>query len=225
MKKVLGVLITGLLLLTISSVALAVPVQSETPILNPASTENLWAYSYQENATYITSARTDWVRAGDPYTSAVFQGYVTGASGNWSPANDSFNSSGYSDYRTVHVFDTYITSSIDQIVTFKAGGDDGHSIFIDDSFMAGAGYSYTAIANLSMVANTQYKLTFIGDNYSGPYGWWFNMSGDGWGGPVSAASYVSMDATAGPAPVPEPSTILLLGGRRTIKKKNRRKRR
>jgi len=213
MKKILGILITGLLL-TISSVALAVPVQSEAPILNPTSTENLWAYSYQDNADYISSS-SDYVRQNE-YSAAVFQGYVTGDYGTWSSWADSFNSvtpSGdtYSDHRSVHVFDTYITSTIDQIITLGAGGDDGHSFFIDDIYLAGGGYAQNVHADFSMLAGTQYKLTFIGNNFSGPFGWWFNISGDNWSGPVSEAHNISMNATEGPAPVPEPATFILLG--------------
>ncbi len=215
MKKSLFVgLVTTVLLAGISSVSLAIPIQSETPDLNPASTANLWAYSYQDNAMYITSARNDWVRAGDPYTDAIFQGYVTGDYGVWSNSSDSFGSSGFSDYRSVHVFDTYITSYIDQELTFRAGGDDGHSIFIDDVFQSGQGFGTTAATTLNMTANTQYKLTFIGNNYTGPYGWWFAMGGEGWSGPISEAYNISMDASASAssvAPVPEPATMLLFG--------------
>ena len=213
MKKSLLVgLVTTVLLAGISSVGLAIPIQSETPDLNPSSTVNLWAYSYQDNAMYINSAHTDWVRAGDPYTDAIFQGYVTGDYGGWSDWSDSFDSRGSSDYRSVHVFDTYITSYIDQEVTFRAGGDDGHSIFIDGVFQSGAGFGTTAATSLNMTANTQYKLTFIGNNYTGPYGWWFAMGGEDWSGPISEAYNISMDASAsGAAPVPEPATMLLFG--------------
>lgn len=217
MKKLLVVWTVGFLMLATSSVAFAYPVQSEAIITNPASTENLWAYSYESNASYIYGS-ADYARASDPYTDAVFQGYVTGDYGPWSPDHDSFSSGGLSDYRTVHVFETYITSSINQTIDFAAGGDDGHSIFIDDVFKGGAGYNVTAFANLDMLAGTQYKLTFIGSNYTGPWSWWFNMRGDynstentyGWAGPVSDASNISMNASEG-APVPEPSTVLLLG--------------
>jgi hypothetical protein len=130
----------------------------------------------------------------------------------WSDSSDSFDSNGFSDYRSVHVFDTYITSSIDQEITFRAGGDDGHSIFIDDVFQSGQGFAVTATTTLNMTANTQYKLTFTGNNYTGPYGWWFAMSGEGWSGPISEAYNMSMDASAsGAAPVPEPATMLLFG--------------
>lgn len=206
----------GFSLLAMSSIALAIPIQLDTPIMNPASTENLWAYSYESNANYISSA-SDYVRAGDSYQDAVFQGYVTGKFGPWSTGNDSFGSNGLSDFRSVHVFDSYITSAIDQTVTFTSRGDDGHSIFIDDIFMDGSGYyptNYTVTAIFDMVANTQYKLTFIGANYSGPFAWWFNTSVNDVRGAVSQAANVSMNANSMPTPsptIPEPSTIFLLG--------------
>ncbi|SHJ84772.1 VPLPA-CTERM protein sorting domain-containing protein [Malonomonas rubra DSM 5091] len=217
MKKQLIVWLVGFLLLVMSSIASAVTVGSETILTAPSSTEDLWAYSYQSNASYISSA-ADYVRASDPYSDAIFQGYVTGDYGPWSPTHDSFSSGGLSDYRTVHVFETYITSSINQTIYFAASGDDGHSIFIDNVFLDGDGYNVTSLASLDMFADTQYKLTFIGSNYTGPWSWWFNMRGNydsssgtyGWSGPVSEGSSISMNASK-PAPVPEPTTALLLG--------------
>ncbi len=202
----------GFSLLTMSSIALAIPIQLDTPVINPASTENLWAYSYESNANYISSA-SDYVRAGDPYTNALFQGYVTGEFGPWSTGNDSFGSNGLTDFKSVHVFDTYITSTIDQTVTFSSKGDDGHSIFIDDIFMDGSGYfptTYLVQTVLDMVANTQYKLTYIGANYSGPFAWWFKTSVDGVPGAVSEAANISMNANSIHT-IPEPSTIFLFG--------------
>ena len=212
-------LITGLLIMgcyaTCASVAQGVMVQSETIQSDPLSTDNLWAYSYIENSGYISSAYYDWVTDSDPFRDdAVFQGYVTGDAGpgTWSDWADSFSSNGTFDYNSVHVFDTYITSSVDQTVTLSAGGDDGHSIFVDDVFLAGAGYYGTASTDFTMVANTQYKLTLVADNYTGPWAVWFKIAGDGWTGSVCEADNISMNATGTtPAPVPEPATMLLFG--------------
>jgi len=205
--------LTGISLLIASSAVLALPIQIDQPVMNPASTQNLWAYSYEDNASYISSA-SDFVRASDSFrASTVFQGYVTGEHGPWSNSSDSFGSNGLSDIRSVHVFDTFITSAIDQTVTFTSRGDDGHSIFIDDMFKDGSGYfptSYTVTASLDMVANKQYKLTFIGNNNSGPFAWWFKTTVGGVGGSVSEAANITMNAN-GIGAVPEPSTIFLLG--------------
>lgn len=228
MKKLLMAWTVLFLVFAMSSVAFAVTVGSEPIQTNPASTEDLWAYSYDANASYIASS-ADFSRAGDSYTNAVFQGYVTGDYGPWSTAgHDSFssgvdsNDNSIIDYQTVHVFETYITSSINQTVYFYGSGDDGHSIFIDGIFQDGDGYNVTSDAVLDMLADTQYKLTFIGSNYTGPWSWWFNMRGGGyelndeskkifgWEGSVSDGANISMNASD-VAPVPEPSTFLLLG--------------
>ena len=108
-------------------------------------------------------------------------------------------------------------SSIDQSVTFAAGGDDGHSIFVDDTFLAGAGYAVSAIADFDMVANQVYKLTSVGNNYGGHFELWFNIKGGlnsgvyGWGGPVSEAENISMDAAGTFSSVPIPGAVWLLG--------------
>jgi len=221
MKKTLFAgLVTGMTVFAMSSTAFALIVQSETGIMNPVSTENLWAYSYDDTAPYITSA-SDYVRAGDDYrTNATFQGYVTGAFGPWSGTgvHDSWGSEGASDFQSTHVFDTYITSTIDQTVTFSSSGDDGNSFFVNDVFLNGAGYypaGNVVTATFNMIANTQYKLSYIGSNWTGPFAWWFNMSGVDtsgavWTGAVSEAYNITMNAVGGD-PVPEPATMVLFG--------------
>lgn len=94
------------------------------------------------------------------------------------------------------------------------GGDDGHSIFVDDVFVAGAGYAVTATGFLAMDANVTYKLTTVLSNYTGPWSSWFTMAdqtGQLWGGPVSEARNISMNATGDFDAVPEPATMLLFG--------------
>lgn len=214
MRNVFICLTTWFSIFLMSVVVMAMPIQDEAIIDNPSSTDNLWAYSYQNYASYISSA-SDYVTSGDPYRDAIFQGYVTGDNGPWSSFSDSWSSNGLVDpnSRTVHVFDTYISSAINQTVTFTASGDDGKSFFVNDTFLNGSGYypaSNQTTATLNMIANTEYKLTYIGSNYTREYAWWFKMSGDGWAGPVSEASNIDMNANAS-NPVPEPATMLLFG--------------
>jgi len=220
-KKLFAVLATCCFLVGIASTSQATLIQSEPILTNPTSTENLWGYSYltyDQTINPISSAAY-YTTLSSQYNPAVNQGYVTGDFGPWSPGVDSFSSfdgtNWLTDSRTTHVFDTFIMSSIDQTITLKAGGDDGHSIFIDDTFYAGAGYSITASTDLTMVANTPYKLSLVLTNYSGGWSSWVSLQEDGQIGssPVSEAQYISMDATGdfAPAPVPIPPAMLLFG--------------
>lgn len=221
-KRVLLVLLVCLMLVGITSTSQATLIESESIQSNPASTNNLWAYSY---LGYDSSIYTPYSYFTANYTNAVSQGYVTGDSGPWSPGSDSFSilDDGYNpaDNYDTHVFETYIMSSTNQTVRLSSGGDDGHSILVNDAFGAGAGFGVTAAMNLTMSANTQYKLTLVLNNYHGPWSMWFNIKGDynqdsglyGWGGAVSEASNISMNATGDftSAPVPEPATMMLFG--------------
>ncbi|MCF8069007.1 MAG: PEP-CTERM sorting domain-containing protein [Desulfobacterales bacterium] len=204
-KFLLTVLLTCMLMLGIASISEATVLENEAIVMNPASTDDLWAYSYlaYDQAIYSHTYYTQTLP-----TAAIHQGYVTGDYGPWSPNLDSFSISS-NDYRTTHVFDTYIMSDIDQVVTLKMGGDDGHSIFVDDAFQSGAGYSYTALTELAMTTGTPYKLSFVLHNNSGPWSTWLSLQ------PASEAFNISMNAigefVTAPAPVPEPTTMLLFG--------------
>jgi hypothetical protein len=236
-KKILLGLLACLLLVGIASTSQALPIQSETPT-NPTSTDDLWEYSYLAYDSSITTAYSYFIAN---YGAAVSQGYVTGDYGPWSPSGvDSFSSSGLSDSNTTHVFETYIMSSIDQTVLFRMSGDDGHSILVNDTWTdeiaiynaphyndstgtavidgyydmgAGGGFSYTAGRYLTMEADTQYKLSIILNNRSGPWSAWFHTTDTaGVVSAVSDASNISMNAAGDfAAPVPEPATMLLFG--------------
>ena len=209
-----GMAMAALIIIHMSGAAHAVPVSSETPVLNPASTENLWAYSYHENANYITSSAY-YVDSTALYGDAVDQGYVTGDDGPWSSFADSFASeAGIYDYRTAHIFETYIMSSVDQTLDFSCGGDDGHSIFVDGMFLNGGGFAAPVNASFDLLANTSYRIEFVGLNYTGPFAWWIGArDSTGTLSSFSEINNVAMNATGdfGPAPVPEPATMLLFG--------------
>ena len=211
-KKLITGLVTGLLLIGIVSTSHGNTIDSEIILTNPASTENLWSYSYLEpnraiaNAAYYTTDTNE-------FSSAVFEGYLTG---NGVRANVDHFEDYTANFQSTRVFTTYIMSSIDQTVRFAAGGDDGHSIFVDDTFLAGAGYAVSAISVFNMIANQSYKLTSVGNNYGGHFELWFNIRGglipeSEWVGPLSEARNISMDAAGDFAPVPVPSTMFLLG--------------
>jgi hypothetical protein len=214
MKKFLSALFISFILIGIASTSHAVLIQSESIITAPTTTDNLWSYSYIDYNSAITSS-SYFTTLSSEYESAGFQGYVTGSYGPW-PSTDSFSSHNGTNWvngnHDTHIFETYIMSSIDQTVALRAGGDDGHSIFINDIFYGGAGYSYTATAGLSMIAGTSYKISLVQNNYGGPWSSWFNLQEDGQNSTrFSEATYISMNATGNSAPVPEPSTIVLMG--------------
>lgn len=231
-KETVAVLTTCCLLVGIVSICQAALIQSESIQTNPASTENLWGYSYLEYDSNINpvSSAAYYTTSSSQYTPALHQGYVTGDFGPWSPGTDSFSSHDGTqwvyDSRTTHVFDTYIMSSIDQTVSLRAGGDDGHTIFVNDTYTndieyinanpygAGAGFAVTAARSLTMAANTSYHVSLVLTNYGGGWSTWFSLvNAQNVGGPVSNAANISMNATGNfaTAQVPEPATILLLG--------------
>jgi hypothetical protein len=206
-------MVTCLFLFGISSGATSVKgaVIDGTILTNPTSTNDLWAYSYLDSDPNIYGSSFYHTQLAQ-FSSAVYQGYVTGTEGQWLTV-DSFGLASTEDFQTTHVFETFITSDVSQTVIISASGDDGHSIFVDNAFLAGGGYAVTATGTLEMTANTPYLLTFVGANYAGGRAFWLSMKGGfdpesetyAWSGSVSDAQDISMNA------VPEPSSTALLG--------------
>lgn len=211
-NKTIFTLAAGLLLIGMASTAQANVITSETVQTNPASTKNLWGYSYAVDSQ-ISSAAFYYTSASQ-YANAALQGYVTGAPNPhiWAPEHSEFGNLGLPQVCcTVHVFDTFIMSTVDQTIQFNHGGNDGHSLFLDGVFLSGAGYGVSpAPVNVSLNANTAYELTFVGANYGGEWAFWLSNYT---GGQLSAVPNLLMDAQAdfAPASVPEPATLLLIG--------------
>ncbi len=200
----------GLMLaLMLPVLAHAVVVQN-TPILSsPASVDGLWAYSYDAGPNLSIASASSFATTAANYSSTVFQGYV-GDSG--TSDYDLWDSGGLSDDRTTHVFSTYIMSSVNQSITTRVGGDDGHSIFIDGIFDVGGGFGVSAVSTLNMVANTVYFLEVVNYNFGGP---WLHAFGE-WNGSayindLRNITNISMNADSVFASVPEPTTLALLG--------------
>lgn len=206
-KFAASVLLIGMTATSQANVIASEPIQT-----NPASTENLWTYSYAVDSQINSAAF--YYQSSSQYATAALQGYVTGAPNPhiWNPAYSEFGNSASSQVRsTVHVFDTFIMSTIDQTIQFNHGGDDGHSLFLDGVFLSGAGYAVSpAPVYVSMIANTAYELTFVGANYTGQWAFWLSNYT---GGQLSVIPNLLMDAQGdfAPASVPEPATLLLLG--------------
>lgn len=213
MKKFIQLIILSLSFFVFMQ-ASATVITSETIVTNPASFDNLWAYSYLEPNSNITS-HMFYYTSTSQFSGATHQGYVTGDYGPWSSWSDSFDAD--LGYLSSHIFETYIVSALNQTVRLGAGGDDGHSIFVDDVFAAGAGFGVSALSYLTMEAMVPYKITLAGANYGGQLAYWFSMVGTTdqgveWGGPVSDAYNISMNTTGDFAEaVPEPATLALLG--------------
>ena len=215
MKKFILLIISTLFIIGVVGNVHAISI-SEPVITNPASTDDLWAYSYLNYDSNIHS-ETYYTTNLSTVSNAIFEGYLTG---NTHPTADV-------DYFTYHnatsrgsrVFTTYIQSSINQTVLFSSDGDDGHAIFINNVFIDGGGYTVDSYANLNMVAGNSYKLTTVSNNFTGPTSMWFNVRGDQdsngayrWSSTVAGAPYISMNAVGdfNTTSVPEPATIILL---------------
>ena len=213
MRKSLLSVLASLLFFGVVATSQGAPIDSESIITNPASTANLWEYSSFADPSLSSSS---YYTSSSQYSSAVFEGYLTG--NGVRPNVDHFED--YSNLsRTSRVFRTYIMSAVDQTVRFGIGGDDGHSIFIDDNFLAGGGYAVNVSSVFDMVANQSYELTEIGNNAGGHFELLSALSGGynettgeySWSGPVSNAQNISMDAAGTFSPVPIPGAIWLFG--------------
>lgn len=197
--------------LTVFFVSFAVNSQATT-ITAPIQTnsaDGLWAYYYSD--TGVADAHNFWYTT---LPAAGFQGYVSGDYGNWA---DSFM--GETDYLSTHIFETFIMSDINQTVKINSGGDDGNSIFVDDNFQAGAGFSVGISTEFEMLANTEYKVSLVVNNYT--QGWHTNFglslreeNGSYTNTLFASASNISMNPIGDfttTNPVPEPTTMLLFG--------------
>jgi len=207
-------LLICLLLLGIASI-------SQATIIGPVIAspgDNLWAYSRSDNGLYSAYGASSYY---DYIPTTTHQGYVDSsyaydyAGAGW---DDSFLGTSTNDYTSIHIFETYIMSNVEQAVQISLGGDDGHSIFVEDDFKGGAQFGVNVSTYFTMLADTQYKISLVLNNYTG--GWHANFGlglqqdDDSYDSFLfSDAPNISMNATGDftAAPVPEPATMLLFG--------------
>ena len=180
-----------------------------SPIFNsPSSTNNLWQYSYVDvtGSTPISNAQSYATSLTD-FSSAIFHGYV---SGDWGGTSDSFNGGPSSDFTTIHTFGSYFQSSIDQTISMLFGGDDGHSLFVNDVFQAGGGFGNNKVVTVSLTANIPVYVELVGFNYGGTWG--FSITENSTPQAplmIKDISGVRMNAQGNFAEVPEPSTLAI----------------
>ncbi len=123
-----------------------------------------WSYSTLSNAGHGQST-TYYPTSTSDFASAVFQGYVR-----YDPEMvPSVGWQGSGDQDSFQVFTTYVLSTTTQTIPIQIDGDDGHSLFVNGSFVAGAGFAVIANYSLSLTANILVELTLV--DYNGPGSW------------------------------------------------------
>ena len=216
MKKFLAIInLSIIIFFGVVVLSQATIIETESILPNSSPTKDLWQFLYfapNPNTSYVQ----DWANSTSDFSGATSQGYLTGVGAR---SNVDHFESYSAAFKSTYVFTTYVKSLIGQTVTLAAGGDDGHSIFVDNQFKAGAPIGVSAIYNLNMVAGQIYKLTNVGNNWGGHFELWSNIKGGydsstgqyGWTGPLSDANNILMDASGNFDAVPEPATMLLFG--------------
>lgn len=110
---------------------------------------------------------------------------------------------------TYQVFTTFVTSATDQTIRLGLAGDDGHSLFVNDSFVTGAGFGGTganpnAIYDLPLTAGVEVQLTLVGHDAYGS-SWIIGIT--------DPQTYPGVTINANPLVnvVPEPTSLVLFG--------------
>ena len=212
-KAILAWIAVGMMMFGFAATSQAALIQSEPILTNPASTNNMWGYSYKQDSS-LPDGSGFYVTSTTQFADAAFQGYVTG---NYlSNPFDIFYSGGASDFKTVHVMETYIKSSTNQFMNLQFGGDDGSALFVNGVFVGGAGFSATVRPTLNLAANTAYHLQFVGTNYSGPWVFLIGLNNGGTNpfASIDSVAGITMNANASQlasTPTPIPAAAWLFG--------------
>lgn len=128
-----------------------------------------WRYSelvnagHGESITYFPTSQSE-------FSSAVFQGYVTYDPTVGIPPHG-WTGPGFD---SLQIFTTHVLSTTDQDITVRFGGDDGHSLFVDGSFVGGGGFGTTIDFNLSLAAGISREIQLAGYNGPGNCVWDWN---------------------------------------------------
>lgn len=184
-------------------VMVACSIESVYAITRVGSPEDAWSYSKQVGAVgNLNFFPTDT----SEFASATFVDYVTYTH----PAGGQFRTAPIAS-KGFHVFRTWVTSESDQDLFFINGGDDGHSVFVDGDFIAGAGFGVNVTGNISLQARVPRELTVVTHNALGEMHANFNTE------PtqdrlLEDTPGISISAVL--VPEPAASTLLLAGLRR-----------
>ncbi len=140
-----------------------------SPSVFTSSPTGAWRYSESPqfqapgfSTTYFPTALSD-------YSSATFQGYVVPDAANSAiTGGTTWFGNGSAVFE---IFSTYVQSDFDQTIALNVAGDDGHSLFVDDAFVAGGAFSAPVQIDLVLHAGVKRKIEMAG--YNGPANWVF----------------------------------------------------
>lgn len=179
------------------------PREANASLVFTADPVGAWKYYYQDGGpghfdpAYFSTSLTDV--SGATFEGMVVYNSIDSGSGVFGPGYEPSGS-------TYRVFTTYLTSATDQTIRLGIAGDDGHSLFVNGNFAAGAGFGGTfaspnAFYDLPLTAGVEVLISLVGhDAYGGS--WVFGIT--------DPASYRGITLSA-VSTVPEPSSLMLFG--------------
>lgn len=171
-------------------------------LIFPGTPVNAWAYSHlPESGT--TKGPTYYPQSTSDYQGAQFVGYVTynnTIGGSFGPIYGT-NGLGY------HIFTTYLTASQDMTIPIRVGGDDGHSLFINDTFVGGSAFGQYVLYDLQVTAGSTTKIEVAGYEAGGGWVFFTHALSDG----VTLLENVPGVTLNAVGHAPEPTSLALLG--------------
>jgi hypothetical protein len=198
--------LAGLLLLATSERSFGGVIFTKTPV-------NSWRY-YEGPAGHGLS-QTYYPTSVAEFSSAPFKGYVTYDPTAFKPGDGPAPHYFYgpSGDDTFQIFTTYVDSSIDQTLSIRIDGDDGHSLFVNDAFVIGGPFAAVLDTTLTFQANVPVKLTLAGHNGPGPwaFGIGLPLGANNISGPINDVAFLKLNANGNFAATPEPATAVLFG--------------
>ena len=190
MKAKLVRLITG------SCILFSLSMQISSAMTVAALPEGAWAYS---TLSTVAGDLNYFPTQESEFSSASFVSYMTYDS----IFNGWFMQRSFSAPSGFHVFTTWVTSSQDQTISFINGGNDGHSLFIDGTFLGGAGFGVDSTGNFSLATGVPRRLTLVTHNSGGD--WHANLFTN-----PSQDRVIENTPGLSISAIPEPSTFMMI---------------